>query len=127
MDLIKKKKEVLGRRGEREGACYAEPENVDIAKRLAWAKSKTPVHKGGTGTVPSTIADEKICNPFARIDSSKRLDKSHTLEQKRIREEAVHDLLSQSRTLLEMPALVTDDVMLMSQTRVENSKNNIFF
>ena len=27
----------------------------------------------------------------------------------------------QSKTLLEMPALVTDDVMLMSQTRVENS------
>lgn len=54
-------------------ACYAEPENEDAAKRLAWAQSVTSVHKGGTGTVPSTIADEKSCNPFARIDSSSKI------------------------------------------------------
>ena len=54
-------------------ACYAEPNNDDIAKRLTWAQSMTSVHKGGKGTVPSTIAIEKRCNPFARIDTSSKI------------------------------------------------------
>ncbi len=73
---------------------------------------------------PETIEEQHLFDQIEARETEKkalRHDKIHTLELERIREEAVQDLLLQSRTLLEMPALVTDDVMLMSQTRVENS------
>lgn len=73
---------------------------------------------------PETPEEQQLFDRIeAREIEKKRLrqDRLHALEEKRIRDEAVHHLLMQSKTLLEMPALVTDDVMLMSQTRVENS------
>ena len=50
-------------------ACYCEPDNTAAAERLAWAQQQTSVHKGGRGTVPTTIGREKAANPFARIDA----------------------------------------------------------
>ena len=49
-------------------ACYADPNNAELKKRLEWAKEQGSLHAGGKGTAPSTIATEKECNPFARID-----------------------------------------------------------
>lgn len=49
-------------------ACFCEPNNEEIKKRLAWAKSRGSIHAGGRGTIPTTIGKEKACNPFARID-----------------------------------------------------------
>jgi len=51
-------------------ALYAEPDNADVRARLAWAESAGSLHAGGSGTVPSTVADEKRCNPFARLDAA---------------------------------------------------------
>ena len=45
-----------------------EPANYSAEKRLKWAAGQVSIHKGGQGTIPSTIGDEKLCNPFARID-----------------------------------------------------------
>ena len=44
-------------------ALFAEPDNAEIQRRLKWAES---CH---SWTVPSTIGDEKRCNPFARLGS----------------------------------------------------------
>ncbi len=52
-------------------ACFAEPDNEQAKERLAWAMKQTSIHQGGTGTIPSTIAMEKACNPFSRLDSAK--------------------------------------------------------
>ena len=49
-------------------ACYCEPNNKDLQERLEWAKQQGSIHAGQKGTVPSTSAKEKECNPFARID-----------------------------------------------------------
>ena len=50
-------------------ACYADQDNTDLRQRLQWAKDQGSPHTGGgKGTIPSTIAMEKKCNPFARID-----------------------------------------------------------
>ena len=54
-------------------ACFCEPDNEDAKKRLDWVESVKSVHQGGTGTVPSTIGDERRCNPFARIDISSQV------------------------------------------------------
>jgi hydroxyacylglutathione hydrolase len=43
---------------------HVEPENQDILKRIEWANSK---RASGEPTVPSTIADEKLINPFMRV------------------------------------------------------------
>ncbi|KAL7478639.1 hypothetical protein ACHAW6_004397 [Cyclotella cf. meneghiniana] len=51
-----------------EFACFCEPNNEELKKRLSWAKERGSLHSGGAGTVPSTIGMEKACNPFARID-----------------------------------------------------------
>jgi hydroxyacylglutathione hydrolase len=51
-----------------EFACFCEPNNDEMKKRLQWAKNAGSLHSGGKGTVPSTIGMEKECNPFARID-----------------------------------------------------------
>ena len=52
-------------------ACFVEPENQDVRDRLDWAAQQVSIHKGGQGTIPSTIAQEKACNPFCRIDTVK--------------------------------------------------------
>lgn len=50
-------------------ACYCEPDNEEVQKRLEWAMKRGSRHDGQRGTVPSTIGMEKACNPFARIDT----------------------------------------------------------
>ncbi|XP_015925894.1 hydroxyacylglutathione hydrolase, mitochondrial [Parasteatoda tepidariorum] len=45
-------------------AHHVEPENEVIEKRLEWAKTKKAA---GEPTVPSTIGDEKLLNPFMRV------------------------------------------------------------
>lgn len=45
---------------------HVEPENKDILNRIEWANSKRAT---GEPTVPSTIADEKLINPFMRVHS----------------------------------------------------------
>eukprot|EP00577_Skeletonema_sp_RCC1716_P018310 CAMPEP_0113401180 /NCGR_PEP_ID=MMETSP0013_2-20120614/16546_1 /TAXON_ID=2843 ORGANISM="Skeletonema costatum, Strain 1716" /NCGR_SAMPLE_ID=MMETSP0013_2 /ASSEMBLY_ACC=CAM_ASM_000158 /LENGTH=262 /DNA_ID=CAMNT_0000286353 /DNA_START=75 /DNA_END=863 /DNA_ORIENTATION=- /assembly_acc=CAM_ASM_000158 len=55
-------------------ACFCEPNNEEIKKRLEWAKGQGSIHSGGKGTIPSTIAMEKACNPFARIDHLSVMD-----------------------------------------------------
>lgn len=49
-------------------ACFCEPNNENLKKRHEWAKGMGSMHTGGKGTIPSTIAEEKAHNPFARID-----------------------------------------------------------
>ena len=49
-------------------ACFCEPNNENLKKRHEWAKGCGSMHTGGKGTIPSTIAEEKAHNPFARID-----------------------------------------------------------
>lgn len=51
-------------------ACFCEPNNDEVKKRFEWARKRGSIHAGGEGTVPSTIAAEKACNPFARLDQS---------------------------------------------------------
>jgi hydroxyacylglutathione hydrolase len=46
-------------------AASLEPNNPEIAKKLAWAKA---LRDKGEPTLPSTIADEKKTNPFLRVD-----------------------------------------------------------
>eukprot|EP00629_Pelagomonadales_sp_RCC1024_P006599 CAMPEP_0119261272 /NCGR_PEP_ID=MMETSP1329-20130426/1397_1 /TAXON_ID=114041 /ORGANISM="Genus nov. species nov., Strain RCC1024" /LENGTH=239 /DNA_ID=CAMNT_0007260813 /DNA_START=303 /DNA_END=1019 /DNA_ORIENTATION=+ len=48
-------------------AYFCEPCDA-TQSRLAWAERLGSLHRGGRGTVPSTIAAEKAANPFARID-----------------------------------------------------------
>lgn len=45
---------------------HVEPENKDILNRIEWVNSK---RAAGEPTVPSTIADEKLINPFMRVHS----------------------------------------------------------
>jgi hydroxyacylglutathione hydrolase len=54
-------------------ACFLEPDNEQARERMEWAlqPQQTSIHKGGTGTIPSTIAQEKACNPFARLSVPK--------------------------------------------------------
>lgn len=42
-----------------------EPNNPDIAKKLAWAQA---LRAKGEPTLPSTMADERLTNPFLRVD-----------------------------------------------------------
>lgn len=44
-------------------AAAMEPNNVDVATKIAWARSERDAHRP---TVPSTIADERRTNPFLR-------------------------------------------------------------
>lgn len=44
-------------------AAVVEPENAAIAARLKWAEGRVAE---GLATVPSTIKDERECNPFSR-------------------------------------------------------------
>jgi hydroxyacylglutathione hydrolase len=46
-------------------AASLEPNNQEVAKKLAWAKA---LREKGQPTLPSTIADEKKTNPFLRVD-----------------------------------------------------------
>lgn len=50
-------------------ASFADPENKRVQEKLKWASGITSIHQGGSGTIPSTIADEKATNPFARLSS----------------------------------------------------------
>lgn len=49
-------------------ACFCEPDNKEMQKRLEWARQQGSLHAGEKGTIPSTIGKEKAFNPFARID-----------------------------------------------------------
>jgi hydroxyacylglutathione hydrolase len=41
-----------------------EPSNADIAKKLAWAKA---LREKGQPTLPSTLREERLTNPFLRV------------------------------------------------------------
>ena len=45
-------------------AASLEPNNPEIAKKLAWAKA---LREKGEPTLPSTIKDERLTNPFLRV------------------------------------------------------------
>ncbi|XP_047995098.1 hydroxyacylglutathione hydrolase, mitochondrial isoform X2 [Leguminivora glycinivorella] len=45
-------------------ASYVEPENEEVKKKIAWSESK---RGEGRPTVPSTIGEEKLYNPFMRV------------------------------------------------------------
>jgi hydroxyacylglutathione hydrolase len=47
-------------------ANHVEPNNETISAKIEWCKAK---RAAGEPTVPSTIAEEKIINPFMRVDS----------------------------------------------------------
>uniref|UniRef100_A0A914V6S9 hydroxyacylglutathione hydrolase n=1 Tax=Plectus sambesii TaxID=2011161 RepID=A0A914V6S9_9BILA len=51
-------------------AKHAEPDNPEIDSKIAWAKKTRAENKY---TVPSTIADEKLFNPFVRVATSETL------------------------------------------------------
>eukprot|EP00591_Stephanopyxis_turris_P011387 CAMPEP_0195529154 /NCGR_PEP_ID=MMETSP0794_2-20130614/31594_1 /TAXON_ID=515487 /ORGANISM="Stephanopyxis turris, Strain CCMP 815" /LENGTH=257 /DNA_ID=CAMNT_0040660413 /DNA_START=72 /DNA_END=842 /DNA_ORIENTATION=+ len=55
-------------------ATFADPDNKHMEERLNWALSKKAIHGGGTGTIPSTIGKEKMCNPFCRIDDPRMIE-----------------------------------------------------
>jgi len=44
---------------------HVEPNNVDIQNKIEWSKTK---REAGEPTVPSTIAEEKLINPFMRVE-----------------------------------------------------------
>lgn len=44
---------------------HVEPENVDIASKIEWAKHQ---REEKVPTVPSTIGEEKLINPFMRVN-----------------------------------------------------------
>lgn len=48
-----------------------EPTNEAIIKKLEWAKKKRETQ---SPTVPSTIADEKLINPFMRVNEQSVMD-----------------------------------------------------
>ena len=73
---------------------------------------------------PETLEEQNTFDQIQAQEADKkrwRNDEAYAEEQIRVRNETVAKLMLESRTLLEMPSLVTDDVMLISQTRVENS------
>lgn len=45
---------------------HVEPNNLDISKKIEWSKAKRAANEP---TVPSTIAEEKLINPFMRVAS----------------------------------------------------------
>lgn len=51
-------------------ARSVEPSNIEISKKLQWAESQMEKKQF---TVPSTIAEEKLFNPFMRVRESKEL------------------------------------------------------
>ncbi|VDN06994.1 unnamed protein product [Thelazia callipaeda] len=51
-------------------ACSVEPNNEEAKKKLAWAEEQQTARKF---TVPSTIAAEKLFNPFMRVRISEEL------------------------------------------------------
>ena len=44
---------------------HVEPENKDILDKIEWSKTKREANEP---TVPSTIAEEKLINPFMRVN-----------------------------------------------------------
>jgi len=44
-----------------------DPANEDVQKKLQWATQQT---EKGLSTVPSTVGEEKLYNPFMRVDQS---------------------------------------------------------
>ncbi|KAG6462206.1 hydroxyacylglutathione hydrolase, mitochondrial isoform X2 [Manduca sexta] len=45
-------------------ASHVEPHNEEVHKKIAWSKQQ---REDGKPTVPSTIAEEKLYNPFMRV------------------------------------------------------------
>lgn len=54
-------------------AKHVEPDNVDVNKRIEWAQH---MRAAKLPTVPSTIRDEKLTNPFMRVTASAVQDHS---------------------------------------------------
>ncbi|XP_028163683.1 hydroxyacylglutathione hydrolase, mitochondrial isoform X4 [Ostrinia furnacalis] len=48
-------------------ASHVEPTNEEIKKKMEWSKD---MREKGKPTVPSTIAEEKLYNPFMRVNQS---------------------------------------------------------
>lgn len=48
-------------------ASHVEPQNEEIKKKICWSEQR---RKEGKPTVPSTIAEEKLYNPFMRVTES---------------------------------------------------------
>ena len=46
-------------------ATHVEPESRHLVERVAWASA---LRDAGKPTPPSTIAMEKLCNPFMRVE-----------------------------------------------------------
>ncbi len=47
-----------------EFAAHVDPDNDAVARKLEWARAE---RDAGRSTVPSTIGEEKTCNPFMRV------------------------------------------------------------
>lgn len=45
-------------------AAYVEPDNDEVGKKISWTKER---RESGEPTVPSTIREEKLYNPFMRV------------------------------------------------------------
>jgi hydroxyacylglutathione hydrolase len=46
---------------------HVEPQNEDIAMKIEWCKGKREINEP---TVPSSIVEEKLINPFMRVNFS---------------------------------------------------------
>lgn len=46
--------------------AHVEPDNNTIKEKIDWCKAK---REAGEPTVPSTIAEEKLINPFMRVET----------------------------------------------------------
>jgi acyl-coenzyme A thioesterase 9 len=83
-------------------------------------RKSTPINR----LLPETTEEVALFDTIeAREQEKKRLrqDETHVVAKRAAQDAAVRELLQQSKVLRDMPALVTDDVMLMSQTCLENS------
>ncbi|XP_061713115.1 hydroxyacylglutathione hydrolase, mitochondrial [Cydia pomonella] len=58
-------------------ASFVEPENEEIKKKIAWSEHKRML---GKPTVPSTIAEEKLYNPFMRVMESTVMQHAKTTD-----------------------------------------------
>jgi acyl-coenzyme A thioesterase 9 len=73
---------------------------------------------------PETPEEVERYNMLQQINDDNKLKRKdiETIEEnKKITNQQVKELVNQAQTLITMPSLVTENVMLMSKTRVENS------
>ena len=73
---------------------------------------------------PETAEEVELFETLQARDEQRKMDRKDQValdEATKVTAAAVRSLLDQAHTLITMPSLVTDDSMLISQTRVENS------